>query len=65
MELYAKTELDEFSKRPVYATSGSFIVVRYGWYSYAFLRTVPADHEYPYAFAKAVQMVDALRALEE
>ena len=64
MELYAKTELDEFSQRPVYATSGRFIVVRYGWYSYAFL-LFPDEHPNPQTFAKAVQMVDALRALEE
>lgn len=65
MELYAKTEVDSYNDRPVYAQSGGFVVIRYGWYSYAFMRTVPADFDYPYAFAKAVQMVDAMRALEE
>jgi len=65
MELYAKTELEQYHPQPVLGSSGKFMVLRYGWYSYAFLRTEPADHAMPYALAKATQMVDAIRALAD
>lgn len=58
MELYAQTELDEFASSLHAYGSGAFIVVRVGWFSYAFLRETGTREE-------AIQQVLAMRALAE
>lgn len=37
MELYARTEIDDFNREPVLALSKYFVVAKYGWYSFAYL----------------------------
>ena len=67
MELYARTELDTHSPKDTFAMEGAFLVIRRGWFSYAFLlddeeRTYPCR---PHNWAKAMQFVDSITTLSE
>lgn len=59
MELFARTELDQYHAEPVLAASGKFMCIRWGWFSYAFLR------EAGDTMNDAAVYVDAIRALDE
>lgn len=65
IDLYARTELDEFSKKDIISTSSHFILIRRGWFSYSFLLPAPYTTPRPYLLAKAMQIVDAMTTLEE
>ena len=65
MELHAKTEQDEFNKKPklVNGANPQFLVVRYGWYAFAFLLEA-GDVRGPELNAKAIQICEAMLTLE-
>lgn len=65
MELHAKTEQDEYNKKPkiVNGANPQFLVVRYGWYAFAFLLE-EGDVRGPELNAKAIQICEAMLTLE-
>lgn len=65
VELHAKTEQDEFNKKPklVNGANPQFLVVRYGWYAFAFLLE-EGDVRGPELNAKAIQICEAMLTLE-
>lgn len=64
MELYARTETEQYNPKEIVATNGRFILIKYGWYSYAFLLDEGETHR-PYNVASAMQQIDAMRQLAE
>lgn len=65
VELHAKTEQDEYNKKPklVNGANPQFLVVRYGWYAFAFLLE-EGDVRGPELNAKAIQICEAMLTLE-
>lgn len=64
MQLYARTETEQYYPKEIVSAAGRFIVIKLGWFSYAFL--LDEDETYrPYNITRAMQQVDALRALDE
>jgi hypothetical protein len=62
VELYKRVETDVFVPEHKVSVGPLFVTVRVGWFSYAFLR-----EEEPIGTAadKAIQLVEAIRQLEE
>lgn len=65
MDLWTRTETEKYVDPAVFAREGNFILVRYGWFHYAFFLDPEELKQGPEVFAAAAQMVDAIRALDE
>lgn len=63
LERFSRTELETYYRTPVVAVSGCFVLVKWGWYSTAFV--VPQGTQQHEAVQQALQHVEALFMLEE
>ena len=63
MELFAKVELERYYGKPVLSVSESFIQVKLGWFSYAFVNEAGGCAT-PDNCNKAVMAAEALHMLE-
>ena len=64
MELYARTELDEYVNPPQFSTSRRFILVKWGWFAFSFILT-PEEYPTIEKLQEAKLVVDALYELDQ